>query len=68
MVLEENIRSIREALGVANSNSTSSSDIKDSSNVTNGGGDNEEGNAWGNHLDALGDKLNSDGDRTGFLR
>ena len=61
VVLEENIRSIREALGVANSNSTSS-DIKDASN------DNDDGNAWGNHLDALGDKLNSEGDRTGFLR
>ena len=62
MVLEENIRSIREALGVANSNS--SSDIKDASNAN----DNDESNAWGNHLDALGDKLNSEGDRTGFLR
>ena len=62
MVLEENIRSIREALGVANSNSTSTDANKDASN------DNDDGNAWGNHLDALGDKLNSEGDRTGFLR
>ena len=50
MVLEENIRSIREALGVgANSNS----EIKDSN--SNANGDNDD-SAWGNHLDALGDK------------
>ena len=50
MVLEENIRSIREALGVA-----SPAEMKDNPSATNG--DNEEGSsAWGNHLDALGDK------------
>ena len=40
------------------------SDPKDTSNAN---GDNDD-SAWGNHLDALGDKLNSEGDRTGFLR
>ena len=50
VVLEENIRSIREALGVA-----SPAEVKDNPSATNG--ENEEGSsAWGNHLDALGDK------------
>jgi hypothetical protein len=30
--------------------------------------DSESGAMWSSHLDALGDKLNAEGDRTGFLR
>ena len=95
MVLEENIHSIREALGVANSNSdlnkvppikryymvifskfTSSTQVplvqpikrykmvifqkltsftSDPKDTSNANGDNDD-SAWGNHLDALGDK------------
>ena len=54
-MLEENIQSVREALGIV---STSSND-----NNEDGGDD-----MWSSHLDALGDKLNQEGDRTGFLR
>ena len=57
VVLEENIQSIREALGV--SSASSSGDANANEN---------DDSAWGNHLDALGDRLNSEGDRTGFLR
>ena len=53
-VLDENIQSVREALGI--------------SSTTTGHDNNEDEDMWGNHLDALGDKLNQEGDRTGFLR
>ncbi|TRY69941.1 hypothetical protein TCAL_01247 [Tigriopus californicus] len=63
-MLEENIHSIREALGIQNSNMTYSGSRGDDENENGGGVD----DLWSSHLDALGDKLNQESDRSGFLR
>ena len=58
-MLENHIQSVRESLGI------------DNDSVETGGKDEEDTNTsgvWSNHLEELGDKLNQDSDRTGFLR
>ena len=56
-LLENHIQSVRESLGI-DSNST---EVKEDEEASNSG-------VWSNHLEELGDKLNQDSDRTGFLR
>ncbi|CAB4063457.1 Tetratricopeptide repeat protein 28 [Lepeophtheirus salmonis] len=54
-LLENHVLNIRESLGIAVENKNED--------------DNDVADDWtGNHLESLGEKLNSDGDRTGFLR
>ncbi|GAB6029967.1 Tetratricopeptide repeat protein 28 [Chamberlinius hualienensis] len=60
-LLEQYIQNVREALGVENF----------SSNTSKTGAcevESESGDTWGQHLEELGDKLNQEGDRSGFLR
>ncbi len=57
--LEEAITSVREVLGVAGDGGINNNEQQH----------NTEEDQWSSsHLDALGDKLNSEGDRSGFLR
>ena len=58
-LLESYIQNVRESLGI-NPETTDTEEGHDED----GGG----GGVWSNHLEELGDKLNQDGDRTGFLR
>ena len=58
--LENYIQNARESLGIDFSGSDSNEDNVDEENATNG--------VWSNHLEDLGDKLNQNSDRTGFLR
>ena len=53
-MLENHVQNIRASLGV---DSTTTHDDADM-----------EGDMWSSHLDALGDRLNQEGDRSGFLR
>ena len=53
-MLENHVQNIRASLGV---DSTTTNDDADM-----------EGDMWSSHLDALGDRLNQEGDRSGFLR
>ena len=52
-LLDCHIQAVRESLGV---------EVTDERQEESGGG------VWANHMEELGDKLNQDGDRTGFLR
>ncbi len=60
-LLTERVRAVRESLGVINSGDGKAA----GDNADNNG---EEEGMWSSHLDALGDKLNQEGDRSGFLR
>ncbi len=62
-LLSERIRSVHESLGVTNAMENKNEDAA----ATNAEGGNDE-DMWSSHLDALGDKLNQEGDRSGFLR
>jgi CHAT domain-containing protein len=53
-MLENHVHNIRASLGV---DSTTTNDDTDM-----------DGDMWSSHLDALGDRLNQEGDRSGFLR
>ena len=55
-LLESYIENVRESLGI-NPEATEADEAGE-----------EDGGVWSNHLEELGDKLNQDGDRTGFLR
>ena len=59
-LLESYIENVRESLGI-NPETTESQEGQEEEG---GGG----GGVWSNHLEELGDKLNAEGDRTGFLR
>jgi len=57
-LLDTHIQNVRESLG-----------IDAASIAPDAGQEDDTGNGvWSNHLEELGDKLNQDGDRTGFLR
>ena len=56
-LLDTYIQGIRDALGVELHTSG-----------TRGDGDTDMGDLWSQHLEELGDKLNQEGDRSGFLR
>ena len=55
-LLDCHIQAVRESLGV---------EVSEEGEEEAGGGG---GGVWANHMEELGDKLNQDGDRTGFLR
>lgn len=60
-LLDQYIQGIRDALGVELQASGTRADVGT-------GGDSELGDLWSQHLEELGDKLNQEGDRSGFLR
>ena len=53
-MLENHVQNIRSSLGVDSTTTNEDADM--------------EGDMWSSHLDALGDRLNQEGDRSGFLR
>ena len=55
-LLDSAISSLRESLGV------------DAASIAPDSEEEESSGAWSHHLEELGDRLNADGDRTGFLR
>ncbi len=70
-VLAERIRGVRESLGVVTSSAEGKAGEEGGAGDGDGDGNgngNMEDDMWSSHLDALGDRLNQDGDRSGFLR
>ncbi|GLH03856.1 Tetratricopeptide repeat protein 28, partial [Gryllus bimaculatus] len=63
-LLECYIQNVRDALGIDTVTSRGGS----LANLADHGSDRDPGDAWAQHLEELGDRLNQDGDRTGFLR
>ena len=53
-ILENHVHNIRASLGVDSTTTNDDADL--------------DGDMWTSHLDALGDRLNQEGDRSGFLR
>lgn len=60
----EYIQSVRESLGLAGA----ASQFQGAGSGANNNDDNDDEEVWSSHLDALGDKLNQEGDKSGFLR
>lgn len=63
-LLERYIDGTRDALGIDFSTSGSSKNLS----LSEGQGDGDGTDLWSQHLEELGDKLNQDNDKTGFLR
>ncbi len=61
-LLDQHIQGIREALGIEQSSGSG----REAGTDSNAGGELED--LWSQHLGELGDKLNQEGDRSGFLR
>jgi CHAT domain-containing protein len=64
-LLETYIRNVRENLGIDTDNNTENNNEEDEEEESR---QQHLSGVWSNHLEELGDKLNQESDRTGFLR